>query len=223
MIGGIILVAVTEWLWPATGHLVRRIVGKEQHGLSIDVEEPTASAWVFGGKTYGDLAPPPAQVEYDRLDSWATENGATAVSQRLSFILRGKSDKTVVVKQLEPKVNCGPSTAGVPIYDDRVPTSMIPHSSTVLEADASPVEIAFKSRDGKQIKSPKYQVTQSDKESVTLSVHATSHRCTWSVVVHWSVDGKDRTTKIPNRGQYVVTGSNAATQHWKVHGELFSD
>lgn len=221
MIGGIAVFAVTEWLGPAMYHLGQRIFFGEQHGLSIDVDEPVASStegWVFGGKAYGDLVPPPNQVEHENLESWATENGGTTVKQTLSFTLRGKSDKPVDVTWLEPKADCDPnSTAGVYVWD---PThySRIPQSYTYFVADAEPLKVVFMDANGKEVKSPKYQVKEDDKESVSLSVSATSHRCIWSIVVHWRMDGKDHESRISDSGRYIVTGTDAATQTRRTDG-----
>ncbi|WCD97945.1 hypothetical protein PGH47_20645 [Streptomyces sp. HUAS 31] len=225
VIGGITVFAVTEWLGPATVHLFQRIFGEEQHGLSIDVEAPVAaglSGWVFAGKAYGELMPPPTKVERENLNSWAKENGGTAVSQSLSFVLRGRSDKTVDVKQFEPEVICRDSVAGVHVYDV-YHVSVIPGSSTTLEADANPPEIVFTDDNGNPVKSPKYQVAEDDKEEISLSVIATSHRCMWSVIVHWSMDGQRHETRVPEKGRYVVTGTNAATQHRTTDGEVIPD
>ncbi|MFJ3106840.1 hypothetical protein [Streptomyces sp. NPDC086835] len=220
VIGGIAVFTVTEWLGPYLFHLAQRIAGREQHGLAIDDDEPDVNGWVFAGKAYADLAPPLAQVE--DLDSWAKRNGGTPVWQELRFILRGKSQKPVFVKRLEPKVDCRPSTVGVHIQES-VYTSLVPERSAELQADAKPLKIVFTDDRGKPINPPVYKVTQTDPEHITLHVHTTTHRCEWSVIVHWSTNGNAHKTRIPDKGQYVVTGINAATEHRGTEGELFSD
>ncbi|MGN9796140.1 hypothetical protein ACTMTU_34275 [Streptomyces sp. OZ13] len=217
---------MTEWLGPGVVHLAQRIFGEDEHGLSIDADEPFEDAeagWVFEGKAYVDLKPSPEKLDRAELDSWAEKNGGTPVSQRLDFILHGKSDKTVTVKQFEPVVDCGPSVEGVYVRDDAY-VSLLPRTSAVLQADADPPKITFKNEKGDLVESPKYAVTQSDPEPVTLLITTTSSRCEWSLVVHWSVGaGKDHKTRIPKEGQYVVTGFNRATEHRKVDGTVLHD
>ncbi|MET7853099.1 hypothetical protein ABZT48_33810 [Streptomyces avermitilis] len=216
---GMLAVAAVTWLVPYLWHLAQRIAGKEQHGLAVDYDVPDASGWVFAGKVYADLTPPLAQVQDDELDSWAKENGGTPDYQVLRLIVRGKSDKTVFVKRLEPKVECGPSSVGVHVAEG-VPQSLVPERSADLQADAKPLKIAFTDDRGDLIKPPVYKVTETDPEHITLDVYTATHRCKWSVIVHWSVNGDDHETRIPEKGQYVVTGSNAATEYRGTDGEL---
>ncbi|MFF0033132.1 hypothetical protein ACFYS7_34070 [Streptomyces avermitilis] len=101
-------------------HLAQRIAGKEEHGLAVDsdvLDANLGSGWVFAGKAYADLRPPLTQVEDDEMDSWAKKNGGTPDAQVLSLIFRGKSDKTVLVKRLEPKAECRPSSVGVYVQE----------------------------------------------------------------------------------------------------------
>ncbi|WP_435601432.1 hypothetical protein [Streptomyces sp. C10-9-1] len=226
VIGGVAVFAVTNGLVPGVAALVRLLFGSEQHGLIITGEEVVASdraGWVFEGKAYPDLVPAPTQVGRQNLEPWAQKNGGTAVSQSLWFTLGGRSDKAVDVTKLMPEVSCDPSIKGVHVYN--LPhLSVIPSTSTVLKADDNPPEIHFLDKNGKRIKAPKYQVTDKDKEEVGLSVHADSHRCAWSVVVEWAVGAEEgHTTRIPENGHYVVTGSNAATEHWKTDGTQTPD
>ncbi|MFF0000516.1 hypothetical protein [Streptomyces avermitilis] len=217
---GVIVTAVTQWLGPYLGHIAQRIAGKEEHGLAVDSDVPDASGWVFAGKAYADLTPPPAQVEDVELESWAQANGGTPAYQVLRLILRGKSDKTVFVKRLEPEVHCGPSSVGVHVQKPAY-MSLVPERSADLHADATPRKIVFTDNRGDPINPPVYKVTQTDPEHITLDVYTTTHRCNWSVIVHWSVNGDDHKTKIPDEGQYVVTGINAATEHRTTDGALF--
>lgn len=226
VIGGVAVFAVTNGLVPGVAALIRWVSGSEQHGLIITGEEVVASdraGWVFEGKAYADLVPAPAQVERQNMDSWAQKNGGTAVSQGFLFTLGGKSNKAVDVTKIVPEVSCGPSIKGVHVYD-ATHLSVIPSTSTVLKVDDNPPEIEFLDKDGKKIKAPKYQVTENDKEEVGISVRATSHRCTWNVVVEWAVGADEgHTTRIPEKGQYVVTGDDAATEHWKADGTPATD
>ncbi|WP_133900198.1 hypothetical protein [Streptomyces sp. KS 21] len=226
VVGGVAVFAVTNGLVPGVAALVRWLTGSEQHGLIITGQEVVPSdraGWVFEGKAYADLVPAPTQVERENLEAWARENGGTAVSQNFWFTLGGKSGKAVDVTKLVPEVSCGPSIKGVHVYDFLY-LSVIPSRSTVLKADGNPPEIEFLDERGKRIKAPKYQVTDKDKQEVGISVHANAHRCTWSVVVEWAVGADEgHTTRIPEKGHYVVTGSNAATEHWKTDGTLTPD
>ncbi|MFF4321141.1 hypothetical protein [Streptomyces sp. NPDC001568] len=221
VIGGVAVFAVTNGVVPGVAAFVRWVSGSEQHGLIIIGEEVVASdraGWVFEGKAYVDLAPDPAHVKREDMDAWAQQNDGTAVSQAFWFTLAGRSNTAVDVTKLVPEVSCDPSIKGVHVYD-ATHLSVIPSTSTVLKADGDPPEVVFRDENHKEIKAPKYQVTEKDKEEVGISVSAASHRCTWSVVVEWSVgEGESRTTRIPEKGQYVVTGSNAATEHWKADG-----
>ncbi|MFC8703282.1 hypothetical protein ACFUIV_14025 [Streptomyces anulatus] len=226
VIGGVAVFAVTNGLVPGVAALVRWLSGNEQHGLIITGEDVVASeraGWVFEGKAYADLAPAPTQVKPQDMDDWAKKNGGTAVSQAFWFTLGGRSNEAVEVTKLVPKVSCDPSIKGVHVYD-ATRLSVIPSTSTVLKADGSPPEIEFLDKSGKKIKAPRYQVTGKDKEEVGISVHAASHRCTWSVAVEWAVgEDEGHTTRIPEKGQYVVTGDNAATEHWKTDGTPTTD
>ncbi|GDY69619.1 hypothetical protein SAV14893_090120 [Streptomyces avermitilis] len=116
-------------------------------------------------------------------------------------------------------MECGPSSVGVHVLE-WVHTSLVPERSADLHADAKPLKIVFTDDRGDPINPPVYKVTQTDPERVTLEVYTTAHRCKWSVIVHWSVNGDDHKTKIPDKGQYVVTGTDAATEHRATDGEL---
>ncbi len=225
VLGGIAVAAgaaVILWLGPYLWHLAQRIAGKEEHRLAVDsdvLDANLGSGWVFAGKAYADLRPPPTQVEDDEMNSWAKKNGGTPNAQVLSLILRGKSDKTVLVKRLEPKAECRPSSVGVYVQEP-VHTSLVTERWADLHADAKPLKIVFRDDRGDPINPPVYKVTQTDPEHITLHVHTATHRCKWSVIVHWSVNGDDHKTEISDEGQYVVTGINAATEYRGTDGEL---
>ncbi|MFF4353396.1 hypothetical protein [Streptomyces sp. NPDC001530] len=224
VIGGITVFAVTEWLGPSLVHLIQSLTGREEHGLIIDYDEPAASSqsgWVFQGKTFADLAPPPARMG-DALDRWARKNGGTPVTQTLALNLRAKSDNVVTIERLKVQTVCRRSTVGVHVRGD-VYVYMLPQRSARVQADAESPEVVFYDENDNKIDAPQFTVKRSGQpEYFSITVSASSHQCDWSLTVHWNVDGKDHTTRIPDKGQYVLTGTNAATEHRATDGELLA-
>ncbi|WP_435227420.1 hypothetical protein [Streptomyces sp. Tue6028] len=224
VVAGVTVFTVTQWLGPSLVHVVQNLAGREEHGLIIDYDEPSASresGWVFQGKTFADLAPPPAQGGDDTLNRWARQAGGTPVSQTLALDLRAKSDNTVIIKRLNAHTVCRHSTVGVHVRDNESAGHMLTVREAFVQADAESPEVVFHDENGNRLEAPQFTVKRSEQpEYFSVTVDASSHQCDWSLTVHWSVDGKHHTTRIPDKGQYVLTGINAATEHRGTEGEL---